>query len=1191
MGSDVGPVAPTTASGSGTNGLVFGLLGPLQASRGGATLPLGGRQQRAVLALLLAEAGSTVSLDRLADALWGESVSAGYTATLQTYVFHLREVLEPGRGRGAPGRLLLTRPGGYALHTSDATVDATEFERLAKAGHEALAHGDHVRASALLGQALGLWRGEVLADLAGYDFVTPIAARLDELRLTALEDRIDADLALGRHASLVAELDQLVDRHPLRERLSGQRMLALYRCGRQSDALAAYRELHNTLDDELGIQPSASLRELHRAILSQDASLDWRPPDASLGEAPIAAVSAPAMRRRPRARFLVGAACVVLAAAGAIIAVVATHRPRHSLAALPANSVGAIHADGSLHDAVPVGQSPGAIAYGAGSLWVANTGYNPVSRIDPRSQDVVQTIPVGPEPAAITVTGRDVWVVNYGDGTVSRINADVDRVVQGPIRVGSFPDAIASGPSGVWVASSGDDTIVRIDPDTGAVGKAIPVGDGPDGLAVDAHAVWVTDARDATVSRVDPKTGDVAAPIHVGAGAAGIAVTPDAVWVANSAELSVARIDPAAGTITGYIRVGDGPTSIAAAGRYVWVADEYDGTVTRIDPRHGNTTRRFATGASPVALVAAGSAVWVTSRAFAGTAHRGGTLTIAEPDLPGHDNGIDPANNYGPTTVPPERFIYDGLVAFRRAEGPAGYVLVPDLATHLPQPDTTGTTYTFTIRSGIQYSTGAAVRASDFARGLQRAIALSTQGGNPTFFADVIGGQNCIVHPRSCDLSRGAQADNAAGTLTIRLTKPDPEFLYKLAWFVYPAPAGTPTAAPVTSPLPGTGPYMIADYNRHTGTYDRVVRNPHFHQWSFAAQPDGYPNVIRWLYEKSSRAGVDAVLAGRADATAIPYWNESAEAVRGLVDDLARSFPTRLHTQVEPETDYVNLNTRVAPFNNVLVRRALNYAVDRRKLVELSGGSALADPTCQLVPPNFPGHQSYCPYTRNAQDGSYGGADLDTARRLVAESGTSGMHITVHGFPEPAFHAISAYIVSVLRQLGYRVSLHEIPDPQAWLFLSDSRNQVQVADSSGWAADYPSAANFYFSLFSCASFVPNNGRANANWSEVLQPQPRPKRRHSPRRRTHQPGAGSPRMDRRRPRAHPRRAARRDRQQEIRHVRLRPGPQLPEQLFRSDLGPVAGPVTATARRHRTRPAASQAPFAPETSADTARSTPQ
>jgi YVTN family beta-propeller protein len=777
----------------------------------------------------------------------------------------------------------------------------------------------------------------------------------------------------------------------------------------------------------------------------------------------------------------------MLAAAGSIIAVVATHAPKHSLAALPANSVGAIQADGSLHDAVPVGQSPGAIAYGAGSLWVANTGDNTVSRLDPSRHDVVQTIPVGAEPTAITVSGRDVWVVNYGDGTVSRINADVNRVVQDRIRVGSFPDAIASGPSGVWVASGGDDTIVRIDPDTGAVGKAIPVGDGPDGLAVDAHAVWVTDARDATVSRVDPETGDVAAPIHVGAGAAGIAMTPDAVWVANSAELSVTRIDPTTGAIADYIPVGDGPTSIAVAGRYVWVANEYDGTITRIDPQHGNATRRFATGASPVALAAAGSTVWVASRAFAATAHRGGILTIAQPNLPGHDNGIDPANNYGGSTVPPERFIYDGLVAFRRTEGPAGYILVPDLATHLPQPDSTGTTYSFTIRRGIQYSTGAVVHASDFARGLQRAIALSTQGANPTFFAGVIDAQNCIDHPRRCDLSRGVRADDAAGTLTIRLTKPDPEFLYKLAWFVYPAPAGTPMSAPVTSPLPGTGPYMIAGYNRHTGIFDRVVRNPRFHQWSFAAQPDGYPDVIGWLYEKTSRAGVDAVLSGRADATAIPYWNESTEATRRLVDDLARRFPTQLHTQLAPETDYVNLNTRVAPFDNVLARRALNYAVDRRKLVELSGGRQLADPTCQLLPPNFPGHQPYCPYTRDAPEGSYGGADLDTARRLVAESGTSGMHVTVHGFAVPAFHAISAYIVGVLRQLGYRVGLHEIPDPQAWLFLSDSRNHVQVASYFGWTADYPSAANFYFSLFSCASFVPNNGQANANVSEYCNP--------------------------------------------------------------------------------------------------------
>jgi YVTN family beta-propeller protein len=720
-------------------------------------------------------------------------------------------------------------------------------------------------------------------------------------------------------------------------------------------------------------------------------------------------------------------------------------------------------------------------------LWVANTGDNTVSRINPRSHQLVQTIPVGAEPSAITVTGHDVWVVNYADGTVSRINADVNQVVQDRIRVGSYPDAIASGPSAIWVASSGDDTIARIDQETGAVDAPIPVGDGPAGLAVDAHAVWVTDARDATVSRVDPGTRVVSAPIHLGAGAAGIAVTAGAAWVANSAELSVTRIDPATGGIAGHVSVGDGPTSIVTAGGYVWVADEYDGTLTRIDPGHGNAARRFTIGASPVGLATIGSTVWVTSRAFASAAHRGGTLTIASFDMPGHDNGIDPANNYGSPTLVPERLVYDGLVTFRPTDGPAAFTLVPDLATRLPQLDRSGTVYTFTIRRGIRYATGAEVRASDFARGLHRAIALSSQGGSTTFYAGVVGGKNCIDRPRSCDLSRGVSADDTTGTLTIQLTKPDPEFLYKLALFVYPAPEHTPMTTPVTTPLPGTGPYMIAGYNRHTHIYDRVVPNPHFRQWSFAAQPAGYPEVITWVQEKNSQAAASAVLAGRADAVQLPSRDETPDAGRRVLDGLARRFPARLHTQVEPETDYVHLNTRVAPFDSVLARRAVNYAVDRRKLVDLSGGPKLADPTCQLLPPNFPGYRPDCRYTPKSTDGSYAGPDLDTARRLVDASGTHGMHITVHGFSDPATHAISTYIASVLGQLGYRVSLHEIPGPQAWLFFSDSRNQVQVASNFGWTADYPSAANFYFTLFSCAAFVPKNGQANSNISEYCNP--------------------------------------------------------------------------------------------------------
>jgi ABC-type transport system substrate-binding protein/streptogramin lyase len=893
---------------------------------------------------------------------------------------------------------------------------------LTRSGQDALDRAAYLQALADHDRALGLWRGDVLADLVEYEFVSALSVRLHELRLTAIEARIEAQLALGRHQAVVTDLDQLTGRYPLRERLHAQRMLALYRCGRQSDALAAYRKLHSLLDQELGIQPSPPLQQLQRAVLAQDPTLTWQSPTEPVAKGHRARVVTrsaapggppPTADRRvpPRSWILAGSAAAIMLLAGSATAVVVSHLARSSLRALPANSVGAIHGDGSLYSTVGVGQSPDGLAYGAGSLWVTNTGDRTVSRIDPHSH-TVQTIPVGRQPTALTVTGQDVWVVNSGDGTLSRINATVNQVVGQPIEVGTQPDAIASGPSGVWVANSGDDTIQRIDQVTGTAGRPIDVGDDPDGIAADEHAVWVANGRDATVSQVGPTTGAVSAPIHVGAGAAGIAITADGVWVANSLELTVTRIDPASGRVVDTIPVGDGPRSIVAAGRYLWVGDQYDGTVTRIDPAHAHEVRRFAIGASPT----------------------GGTLTVASQLLPGSFTGIDPAEVYAPrVSLNAQRVVYDGLVAFRLADGPDGLTVVPDLAAALPRLSDDGRTYTFTLRPEIRYSTGSLVRASDFVLGMRRA--LTHHGGNPGFFAAVLGGRHCIDQPTACDLSRGMTADDSTGRLVIHLAAPDPEFLYKLAYFVYPTPPSTPLTT-VTTPIPGTGPYMISDYklrtnpltNKQEYEFAALIRNPHFHQWSYAAQPAGYPDVIRWLQVTNGAAGVDAVLHGRADAVfELGAGQPPGPALQRLADSLATRYPAQLHVDVLPGTEYEFLNTRVRPFDDRRVRQAVNYAVDRRELVKIHGGSAFAAATCQILPPNFPSYERYCPYTDGPANGAYNGPDLNKARALVAESGTARVPITVYGQSDPPDHAINAYFVRVLRQLFDRVSLHELP--------------------------------------------------------------------------------------------------------------------------------------------------------------------
>ncbi|MDP9387401.1 MAG: AfsR/SARP family transcriptional regulator, partial [Actinomycetota bacterium] len=256
----------------------YRILGQLEVLRQGEPLDLGGPKQRAVLALLLIEANRVVPVDRLVEQLWNGRPPASGIGTLQAYVSNLRRVLEPERTAGATASVLVTHPPGYLLRVGPDELDAARFERLAEEARQAVEAGDHEAAAALLDQALRLWRGDALAEFAYEPFAAVEAARLEERRLTMLEDRMDAMLALGRHREVVADLEQVVNGHPLRERPRLQLMLALYRSDRQVEALRCYEAGRRLLADELGIDPSPALRALEQAVLDHDAALTWRPP-------------------------------------------------------------------------------------------------------------------------------------------------------------------------------------------------------------------------------------------------------------------------------------------------------------------------------------------------------------------------------------------------------------------------------------------------------------------------------------------------------------------------------------------------------------------------------------------------------------------------------------------------------------------------------------------------------------------------------------------------------------------------------------------------------------------------------------------------------------------------------------------------------------------------------------------------
>ena len=268
------------------------VLGPVEALVDGRPIALGTPKQRAVLAMLALRVGHTVSADRLAEGLWGEHPPPSAPKMVQLYVSHLRRLLD---GNGAE---IVTHGRGYELRLVDGDVDAVQFERLL----------DDARPR----EALALWRGEALADLVDEPFAAAEIRRLDGLRLHANELAVDADIEAGRHGEVIGELEALIDAHPLREQLHARRMLALYRCGRQAEALEAYRDARAVLVEQVGVEPGVELRRLQDAILAQDPALDGAAPPpptqarATAGEAATAPAhrcadrdrGAPALRRR-----------------------------------------------------------------------------------------------------------------------------------------------------------------------------------------------------------------------------------------------------------------------------------------------------------------------------------------------------------------------------------------------------------------------------------------------------------------------------------------------------------------------------------------------------------------------------------------------------------------------------------------------------------------------------------------------------------------------------------------------------------------------------------------------------------------------------------------------------------------------------------------------------------------------------
>jgi peptide/nickel transport system substrate-binding protein len=441
-------------------------------------------------------------------------------------------------------------------------------------------------------------------------------------------------------------------------------------------------------------------------------------------------------------------------------------------------------------------------------------------------------------------------------------------------------------------------------------------------------------------------------------------------------------------------------------------------------------------------------------------AHRGGTLQLVAHTAGGT---IDPQINYTAQYWQLFQFVYDGLLAFKKADGAEGGVLVPDLAEAIPEPQDGGMTYVFKLRDGIKYSDGRDVTVADVVASFQRIFKVSgpTSG---TFYNGIVGADKCIESPADCTLEGGIVGDEAARTITFHLVQPDPEFFMKIAVpHASILPADTPSADVGVAPIPGTGPYMFTTYNPNETLV--MERNPNFKEWSVDAQPDGFADSIVYNFGLTDEGEVTAVQNGQAD------WMFDPPPTDRL-SEIGTQNADQVHVNPLTAFWYAPLNVNLAPFDDVRVRQAMNYAVDRNALVGLFGGAVLAQPVCQVLPPNFPGHEEFCLYTKDPGT-TWSAPDMDKARALVEESGTKGQKVTVISDDTVVSRDVGTYLASVLSDLGYDATVKAISANIQFTYIQNTNNNVQISVSQ-WYQDYPAASNFLNVLLSCASFHPGS---------------------------------------------------------------------------------------------------------------------
>jgi DNA-binding SARP family transcriptional activator/DNA-binding beta-propeller fold protein YncE len=553
------------------------LLGPLEALVDNEPIELGPPQQRTLLALLSLHAGTPVRLGAIEEALWDGEQPRSATKLVQTYISRLRKLLGPDSIQFAPS--------GYILD-SGSIVDALRFRELVDRGR--------------LDEALALWRGNALSDIPA---LASDARHLDELRLTAIEEQVATELEAGEGPALVKRLEPLVAAHPTRERLLGQLVLALYRSGRQADALAAYRRGRAALVEDLGLEPGPALHDLELRILRHDPTL-------------LPAAPAPSASTSRRRRLLLTIAAAAAAAIAAGTAIMAAIDSGHAMPTVPIRANRLLELDPKTNrfvSSIPIGRDTAALDATPDALWAASERERTVLRIDLRTREV-KTIG-RPHPVAFIAHDDrgNIYVSGWDYSLVSQIDP---RTVE-PVRSYSVKTravGLAVGGGSLWVVDRLANAVTRIDLAQHRVAETIRTGINPLAVTFGYGALWVANGDSGTVSVIRPgaatpiQVKGIPSPDAVSAGAGGV-------WVASTGTHSVFRIDPDTHAIIARINLRtpeDFVSGVSAGPHGVWAVEDHD--VVRIDPSIDRVTARirFPRGTEPKAATSTPSNVWIS---------------------------------------------------------------------------------------------------------------------------------------------------------------------------------------------------------------------------------------------------------------------------------------------------------------------------------------------------------------------------------------------------------------------------------------------------------------------------------------------------------------------------------------------------------------------------------------------------